>query len=132
MTLRYRVDGLDVIQTFTLEAKPLPYGGHRWYVISPITRKRASRLYITGNRFMSRTATGFAYVSQYEPSQYRALRGAQKIRERLGGPIATIMDFGFPEHPKGMRRTSYDRIRQRAEKYETQCADYERWLCRIA
>jgi hypothetical protein len=38
------------------------------------------------------------------------------------------MDFGFPERPKGMWRTSYDRIRQRAEKYETQCADYERWL----
>ena len=129
MALRYRIDGQDVVQTFALEAKPLPYGGHRWYVICPITRKRASRLYTAGDRFMSRTATGLAYGSQYEPSHYRAVRGAQKIRERLGGPLATIMDFGFPERPKGMWRTSYDRIRQRAQKYETQCADYERWLC---
>ena len=123
MTLRYRVDGLDVVQTFTLEAKPLPYGGQRWYVICPIARKRASRLYMAGNRFMSRTATGLAYSSQYEPSHYRALRGAQKIRERLGGPLATTMDFEFPVRPKGMWRTNYDRIRQRAEKYETQCAE---------
>jgi hypothetical protein len=131
MTLRYRVDGRDIAQTFPLEAKPLPYGGYRWYAICQLTRKRASRLYMRGDNFMSRTATGLAYGSQYEAAHYRALRGAEKVREKLGGRVAVMMGFGFPDRPKGMWRKTYDRIRQRGDKYEMQCEDYERRLCGI-
>jgi hypothetical protein len=66
-------------------------------------------LYDGGESFACRRCYGLAYTSQQEAPIYRGLAVAQKIRERLGGS-ADIFD-AFPDKPRGMHWTTYDRLR---------------------
>ena len=62
-------------------------------------------MYGQGKYFLCRHCYDLRYESQREDKKDRALRRAQKIRQRLGGS-ANMME-PFPEKPKGMHHETY-------------------------
>jgi hypothetical protein len=70
--------------------------------------RRVAILYGPGRHFLCRHCYDLGYESQRDNKTYRALRRAQKIRERLGGS-ANVTE-PFPEKPRGMHRRTYERL----------------------
>jgi hypothetical protein len=65
-------------------------------------------LYGPGKYFLCRHCYDLSYESQREDKGHRALRRAQKIRQRLGGN-ANMME-PFTDRPKGMHHDTYLRL----------------------
>jgi hypothetical protein len=86
------------------------FGGERPWFICPGARcgRRVAILYGPGRYFLCRHCYDLRYESQREDKTHRALRRAQKIREQLGG--SANMTEQFPEKPKGMRWSTYERL----------------------
>ena len=95
----------DVEMEWTL----LPSGGKRPWFICPVCGRRCGILYSIRTRILCRKCGGLSYESQSEPSHYRALRKAQKIRVRLGG--SANMTKPFPRRPRYMHWRTYQRLR---------------------
>jgi len=75
------------------------------------------------------TATGFAYASQQQGPRDRAIDRARKIRTQLGGGPSLVDPF--PDKPRGMHWSTYDRLRARAQASEALSASFlMRWLRR--
>jgi hypothetical protein len=91
------------------------FGGRRpWLICSGHSDgrycgRRVAVLYAADELFACRRCYGLAYASQQETPMYRGLAVAQKIRERLGG--STDIFEAFPDKPRGMHWTTYDRLR---------------------
>jgi len=66
-------------------------------------------IYIAGEYVACRRCLGLVYASQREPVRQRGLMKAQNIRMRLRGSPSMIDKF--PDRPKGMRGTTYRRLR---------------------
>jgi hypothetical protein len=123
-----------------LEWTPCNFGGERPWFVCPgvVNGKRCGRrvavLYGPGKYFLCRHCYDLRYESQREDKKDRALRRAQKIRIRLGGS-ANMME-PFPERPKGIHWSTYDRsfmtYEQANEKYTREMvADLERLTGRV-
>jgi hypothetical protein len=86
------------------------FGGERPWFICPAAGcgRRVAVLYGPGRYFLCRHCYELVYQSQRDNAMYRALHRAQKIRERLGGS-ANMME-PFPEKPKGMHWSTYERL----------------------
>jgi len=86
------------------------FGGERPWFVCPGAGcgRRVALLYGPGRYFLCRHCYDLRYESQREDKTHRALRRAQKIRERLGG--SANMTEPFPEKPKGMRWSTYERL----------------------
>ncbi len=84
------------------------YVCHRILPIPTGCGRRVVVLYEPGRYFLCRCCYDLRYESQREDRTHRALRRAQKIRERLGG--SANMTEPFPEKPKGMHRKTYGRL----------------------
>jgi len=100
------------------------FGGQRpWFRCSAYSDgqycgRRVAKLYFGSSAvFACRHCNGLAYASQHEGPRDRARSKAQKIRERLGGS-ANLME-PFPNKPKRMHWSTYERLRGRAEAAET-------------
>jgi hypothetical protein len=125
LMLSYRAQTRDCIsqeveERVTLVRAPCPFGGNRPYFICPgsvdgiVCAKRVVKLYALGPYFLCRHCNRVPYSSQGLDSGARAVRRAQKIRERLGGN--TNLLFPFPERPKGMWWRTYDGLREEHAK----------------
>ncbi len=90
------------------------YGGMRPWFLCPARGcgRRVAVLY-SGRIFACRHCYRLAYESQHEPPYGRALRKAQAIREKLGG--SSNMGEHFPEKPKWMHWSTYNRLCQQYE-----------------
>ncbi len=103
-------DWEDVRETVALEWTACDFGGERPWFVCPGARcgRRVAVLYGPGRYFLCRHCYDLVYESQRENGMYRALHKAQAIREKLGGS-ANMME-PFPEKPKGMHWSTYDRL----------------------
>jgi hypothetical protein len=130
----------DVAETVRVVRTPCRFGGARPYFICPgvvngvTCRRRVAKLYGAGRYFLCRHCCRLAYASQSEGVWDRALRRADKIRQRLG--VEPGMKASFPPKPKGMWRRTYERLREQAFEAETMADDAfaletERLLARI-
>ena len=123
----------DFYQLIDLRSQPRHFGGRQWYFECPVTRQLAAALWLPdgAKQFASRHAWAgqIAYSSQFETWQYRALRGAFRIRERLDptGVFHSVGDI-VPPKPKRMRWATYKRLLERLGKYERACDAYEQVL----
>ncbi len=100
----------DVQETVALSWTACNFGGERpWFICSGAgCGRRVAVLYGLGRYFLCRHCCDLSYESQRENSMYRALHKAQNIRERLGGS-ANMME-PFPEKPRGMHWSTYERL----------------------
>ena len=95
---------------------PCYLGGRRTWLCCPGCGARVAILYFRARRFRCRRCHGLTYVSQRESPPDRALRRARNIRVRLGG--AAKLTAPFPDRPRYMRRSVYDRLRKKVEASE--------------
>jgi hypothetical protein len=117
LSYRFRTAGgewEDVTEPIRIVRAPCRYGGSRPYFICPgvvggvICGRRVAKLYSPGRYFLCRHCYRIAHASQSEERSDRALRQANKIRQRLGGDPG--MAAPFPARPKGMWSRTYDRL----------------------
>src|SRR5262245_740410 len=85
------------------------FGGLRWWFVCPRRNRKVRKLYLPlgGRHFWSRRPYQLDYASQRETKYDRAIRRARKLYHRLGGDPA---DDDYPDKPKRMRWTTYNRL----------------------
>jgi hypothetical protein len=100
----------DVKETVPLDWRACNFGGERPWFICPGAGcgRRVAVLYGPGKYFLCRHCCDLTYQSRRDNKMYRALHRAQDIRRRLGGS-ANMME-PFPEKPKGMHWSTYERL----------------------
>ncbi len=103
-------DWEDVREPVPLDWTACNFGGERPWFVCPGAGcgRRVAVLYGPGHYFLCRRCYGLVYESQRENGIYRALHKAQTIRQKVGGS-ANMME-PFPEKPKGMHWTTYERL----------------------
>ncbi len=118
--------GERVRQEITLTYTDQHFGGRRVWFECPGCGRRCAILY-AGNRFLCRLCHGLRYESDHALPLNRPLLQARKIRDRLGATGS--LELPFPERPKRMRRTTYDRLREKGLRYEAEALDASNaWL----
>jgi hypothetical protein len=100
----------DVTDSIDIVHLPCRFGGSRAYFICPGPRgtecgRRRTKLHLSHRYFLCRHCSQLVYASQYEQPWRRALRRANKFKQRLGA--AAEIDEPFPEKPKGMWARTY-------------------------
>jgi hypothetical protein len=112
----------DVAETVRIVRVPCSLGGTRPYFICPgvvnavACGRRVAKLHGPGRYFLCRHCYRLAHASQSESTWDLTLRRVNKIRQRLGGDPGLIAPF--PPKPKGMWRSTYQRLRERAIEAE--------------
>jgi hypothetical protein len=103
---------LEIDDKIYLASSRAHFGGLRWWFVCPRSNRRVRALYLPlgGRHYWSRRAYRLAYASQRETVCDRAMRRARKLTLRLGGdPV----DDTYPDKPKRMRWTTYNRMMDR-------------------
>jgi hypothetical protein len=113
------------IQTLPLTWKRLHFGGGRPWFTCRRCNRRVGKLYNTGASLTCRRCLDLWYSSQRRGAQSRRYLKALKLRLRLGG-IANLRE-PFPDKPKRMHRTTYERLKARAEMLEHDLRDNPRF-----
>jgi hypothetical protein len=102
----------DVAEIIPLVHASCRFGGSRAYFICPGPRdgtdcgRRITKLHLARRYFLCRHCNQLAYASQYEQPWQRALRRANKLRQRLG--IDVRIAEPIPDKPRGMWARTYD------------------------
>ncbi len=107
-------------------------GGERpWFVCPRATfRRRVAILYGRGKYFLCRHCYDLSYQSQRKDKKDRALRRAQKIRQRLGGSANMLEPL--PERPKGMHHDTYMSLWQEHHEAEMEhLIGVKEWLDKL-
>ena len=122
----------EVMEPIALQWTPCNFGGERpWFICPGVAcGRRVAILYVQGKYFLCRHCYDLRYESQREDKMDRALRRAQKIRQRLGGSANTMEPF--PKRPKGMHHDTYRRLFW--EHYEAEMkylAAIQEWLDKV-
>jgi hypothetical protein len=117
--LRIQIGKLD--QQITLSGFPRHYGGRQWFFVCPVTKRRASVLWLPrgARQFASRRAWPgqVAYRSQFMTAMDRAYLGMERIKRRLIGDLDP-QEWDLPPKPKWMRWKTYRRFVEQFERYE--------------
>jgi hypothetical protein len=122
----------DVKEPVPLTWTACNFGGERPWFVCPGSGcgRRVAVLYGPGRYFLCRHCYDLVYESQRENEMHRALCRAQAIRERLGGS-ANMME-PFPEKPKGMHWSTYERLFwEHHEADMEQLAGLREWLDKL-
>jgi hypothetical protein len=96
----------DVVDTISVVYLRCRFGGNRAYFICPgpgggtNCGRRITKLHLSGRYFLCRHCNQLVYACQYEQGWERALRRANKLKQRLGVNVG--VDEPFPDKPKGM------------------------------
>ena len=92
------------------------YGGRRPWFICPMPEceRRVAILHLYGMNFICRSCAGLGYECRQLDRPNRALLHTRKIRTKLGG--STAVTDPFPQRPKGMHRTTYNRLNAQVEE----------------
>ena len=102
LTYRVRIGGgdwEDVAETVRIVRVACRFGGARPYFVCPgvvngvACGRRVAKLHLSGRYFLCRHCYRLAYASQSEDAWDRALRRANKIRQRLGGDPGMAAPF---------------------------------------
>ncbi len=119
----------DVNEPVSLEWTPCNFGGERpWFICPGVAcGRRVAVLYGPGKYFLCRHCYDLRYQSQRKNKKDRALRRAQKIRQRLGGSANMLEPF--PERPKGMHHDTYMKLFwKHDEAHREELAGMREWL----
>jgi hypothetical protein len=109
LLIEYSCRGEGFSYSVSLDWTRCNYGGTRpWFICPGRGCGRRVAVLHGGILFLCRHCHNIVFESQHEAPHYRALRKAQKIRERLGG--SPNMGEQFPDKPKGMHRRTYWRL----------------------
>jgi hypothetical protein len=101
----------DVTEVIPFVHLPCRFGGSRQFFICPGPQnrvecgRRVGKLYLSRSYFLCRHCNQLSYASQYEQPWKRALRRANKLKQRLG--IDVGIGDRFPVKPKGMWVRTY-------------------------
>lgn len=114
--LSFAIDGQPVTQYLRTEQLPCNYGGHRALIVCPRCNRRARYLYLRWRQFMCRPCTRVRYWTQTASPDARMVYGIRRLQKRLApeiDPDDYVIDY-IPKRPPGMRRRTYQRLKQRA------------------
>lgn len=103
-------------QSISLLRTPCHYGSTRSWFGCPGCGHRCAKLYFCDGSFRCRDCHGLGYRSQLQASAERPRLIAQRIRRSLGASSNLILPF--PAKPPKMHWRTYDRIREKGERYE--------------
>jgi hypothetical protein len=92
------------------------FGGYRPWFRCPYCPRRVRKLYYASGFCGCRTCCNLRYASQRRGAKSRRYLQALRLRLRLNG-VASI-SAPFPERPRRMHKTTYFRLRRRAEMLE--------------
>lgn len=130
LTLVYRSrsygdDWKDMHYNVLIDRTPCNYGGERVWFQCPAQGcgRRVAKLY-GGKVFACRKCHRPAYPSQKEGAAARAVRRADKIRERLDWPGSVLEGGGWPK-PKHMHWRTYHRLSREHDHYMRRGLVYE-------
>ena len=104
----------DVVDTISVVYLRCRFGGSRAYFICPGPRngtdcgRRITKLHLSQRYFLCRHCNQLAYKSQFEQPLHRALRRANKKRQRLG--ISAGIAEPLPDKPRGMWARTYGQL----------------------
>jgi hypothetical protein len=104
----------EVAETVPIVHLPCRFGGNRAYFICPgpgdgtDCGRRVVKLHLSHRYFLCRHCNQLTYSSQFERPWQRALRRANKLKQRLGINVG-ITEL-FPGKPKGMWSSTYERL----------------------
>jgi hypothetical protein len=104
----------DMAETIPIVHLPCRFGGSRPFFICPgpgngtDCGRRTTKLHLSSRYFLCRRCNQLAYASQYEKPWQRALRRANKLKQRLGIDVGIAEPL--PEKPKGMWTRTYGRL----------------------
>jgi hypothetical protein len=101
----------DVAEVISIVHVPCRFGGSRAYFICPgpgdrtDCGQRVAKLYLSRRYFLCRQCNQLTYASQFERPWQRALRRANKLKQRLGIDVDAE---SFPDKPEGMWTRTFD------------------------
>ena len=127
ITLRYRSrrydqDWQDVVERIPIVWRTCRFGGQRPYFVCPGVvdcipcGRTVTKLYSVGKYYLCRHCGRLTYASRSEGSCDRALRRANRIKQRLGGEPG--LAASVPPRPKGMWANTYARLVQQIDQSE--------------
>lgn len=101
--------------TIALVTEPCQYGGRRWFMVCPYTRRRALKLYKWAGIELfchpSAIKPKPTYASQRVSGSDRVMGQRWALRHKLGDTFSTLMDE--PCKPKWMRWRTFERYAAR-------------------
>jgi hypothetical protein len=114
----------EVAETIPIIHLRCRFGGSRFYFVCPGPGdgtgcgRRTTKLQLSDRYFLCRHCNKLAYASQFERPWQRALRRANKKRQRLC--INVGIAEPLPEKPKGMWASTYGRLLDKILQAEIQ------------
>ena len=104
----------EMAETISIVHLRCRFGGSRAYFICPgpgdgtECGRRITKLHLSRRYFLCRHCNQLAYASQFERPWQRALRRANKLKQRLG--LGVGIAEPVPDKPKGMSVGTYGRL----------------------
>jgi hypothetical protein len=125
LCLQYEHSGVPVYLQVPLATTKPNFGGFRWWLVCPITARRAQILYLPagrGRHFAHRTFWGLGYDLQRLSGMSLSLERAHRFRAKLDGMSPGDCE---PQRPKGMWQRTYERRLRKWALLERRLGKYE-------